>query len=112
MSARIIAATRKGLFTIEKSNGRWRIDRTAFLGDHVSMVLADPRDGFTYAGLQLGHFGCKMHRSKDGGATWEECGTPAYPEKPADEDKDVPKGMPANPWKLLTIWSLETGGAD
>lgn len=112
MSDRIFAATRKGLFTIEKVDRRWRIARESFLGDTVTMVMSDPRDGHLYAALEHGHFGVKVHRSKDDGATWQECATPTYPEKPADEDANLPKGMQANPWKLKTIWSLESGGPD
>src|SRR6185436_688367 len=48
----------------------------------------------------------------DGGKTWAECATPAYPEKPADEDALMPKGAEPIPWKLLTIWSLEGAGRD
>jgi hypothetical protein len=72
VSNQLLVSTRKGLFTIERSgSGRWRIARTAFLSDNVSMVLPDPRDGSVYAALEHGHFGTKLHRSPDGGATWE-----------------------------------------
>ena len=49
------------------------------LGDNVSLVLPDARDGSIYAGLNLGHFGTKLRRSDDGGATWIECAVPEYP---------------------------------
>ena len=52
MSDRILVATRKGLFTLARGGGAWRIARADFLGDHVSMVLADPRDGALYAGAR------------------------------------------------------------
>ena len=71
MSDRILVATRKGLFTVERNGGAWKIARTDFLADHVSMVLADPRDGSLYAGLDHGHFGVKMH-TRNGEAAWEE----------------------------------------
>jgi len=116
MSDRLFVATRKGLFTVEQSRGAWRIARTAFLGDHVSMVFPDARDGHVYAGLQHGHFGAKMHRSRDGGATWEECATPAYPAPPADWASKVPAAggasIQAAPWKLVSIWSIEHAGAE
>ena len=112
MSERIFVATRKGLFTIVKTDRRWQIAATSFLGDHVSMVFPDTRDGHLYAGLLHEHFGAKIHRSADGGGTWQECGTPAFPAKPADEDAHAPKGMKPNPWKLMSIWSLEGGGPD
>lgn len=112
MSDRIYAATRKGLFTIERTGGRWRIAGTAFLGDNLSMLLPDRRDGTLYACLEHGHFGAKVQRSEDGGKSWQECATPAFPEPPAGWDaKTPPMGKPV-PWKLVKIWSLEGGGAD
>jgi hypothetical protein len=77
MSTRLLAATRKGLFTVERTGpGRWQVAGSAFLGDHVPMVLPDPRDGSIYAALEHGHFGTKLHRSSDHGATWQEIGVP------------------------------------
>src|SRR3954452_24219436 len=72
MAGRLWVATRKGLFTLERDRGRWAIGRASFLGDHVSMVLPDGRDGSVYAALDHGHFGVKLHRSRDGGETWQE----------------------------------------
>ena len=58
MADRFFAATRKGLFTFTRDRaGKWTIAERAFLGDPVSMVLPDPRDGTLYAALWLGHFG-------------------------------------------------------
>ncbi len=67
-------ATRKGLFFVEGG----AVVRTAFLGEPVSAVLHDRRDGAIYAALRLGHFGPKLHRSDDGGATWTEVAAPAF----------------------------------
>src|SRR5262245_21631146 len=112
MSERIFVATRKGLFTLAKSGGKWRIAATAFLGDNLSMVFPDRRDGHVYACLEHGHFGAKVHRSADGGVTWKEIATPTYPEPPADwESKKPPMGK-ATPWKLVKVWSLESAGPD
>jgi hypothetical protein len=66
-------ATRKGLFTVRRGTGRlapWGIAGATFLGDNVSMVLEDPRDGAIWAGLDLGHFGVKLHVSRDGGSSF------------------------------------------
>jgi len=113
MSNRILVATRKGLFMVERQAGDvagWKVTGCDFVADHVSMVLADPRDKRVYAGLDHGHFGVKMHRRDDGGA-WEEIATPAYPEKPEGlEDNDM-WGRPI-PWSTSKIWALETGGPD
>jgi hypothetical protein len=112
MSRCIFVATRKGLFTVERNGrGRWAVARAAFLGDNVSMVLADPRDGCAYTALDHGHFGAKLHRSRDGGETWEECAVPAYPPKPEDVDERDSWGKPLE-WKLSKVWALEAGHAD
>lgn len=112
MAGRIVVATRKGLFTIERMGDRWEIVRTAFLGDNLPMTLSDPRDGVAYAALEHGHFGSKLHRSADGGASWEEVAVPVYPEKgPDDVDIDPMRGTPRE-WKLQRIWALEPGGLD
>lgn len=103
MNDRLQVATRKGLFTLERSDG-WRITRTAFLGDPVSIVLSDPRDGTLHAALNLGHFGVKLHRSRDGGETWHETPAPGFPPQP--------EGVEGPAWSLVQIWSLESGGAD
>lgn len=117
MSDRIYVSTRKGLFTIDrdgprKSNGSgWRITYTAFLGDNVPIVYRDPRDAMVYAALAHGHFGNKLHRSRDDGHHWEEIAAPEYPEPPEGAEPDIcaMSGKPI-PWKLELIWSLAGGG--
>ena len=99
------AATRKGLLTFERASGGWRMTGTAFLGDPVSAVLPDGRDGAIYAALNLGHFGIKLHRSEDGGATWREMPVPAF--APVAEPKEGEKGP-----SVSVIWTLAAGGAD
>ena len=96
MSQKIFVATRKGLFTVTETATGWRLGSPAFLGDPVTIALADARDGALYAALNLGHFGVKLRRSRDGGSTWSDIGVPAYSE----------------PDKLSLIWSLAAGGAD
>jgi len=105
MADRAYVATRKGLFELEKRNGEWAIGGIHFLGEPVSMVLHDARDGALYAALNLGHFGAKLHRRDKGVTEWKEIAVPVYPEKPANsEDKTA--------WSLKQIWSLEAGGVD
>lgn len=110
MSDRLFVATRKGLFEIHRkdsSSQPWQINRVFFLGDPVSMLLPDKRDGSIYAALNLGHFGVKVHRSRDGGESWQECAVPVYPKPSAGDDEE---GAPE--WNLKQIWSLEAGGAN
>jgi len=73
MANRLLVATRKGLFTIDRrgtTRPRWSVARTAFLGDNVSMVLPPDATGRMLAALDHGHFGVKLHRSTDGGRRW------------------------------------------
>lgn len=102
MSQTVWVATRKGLFTFQTDKPD-TIGAPSFLGEPVSMVLDDPRDGTVYAALNLGHFGVKLHRSTDRGRTWQECAVPSY------KDITVESGDPPS---LKQIWSLEAGGAD
>jgi hypothetical protein len=95
-------ATRKGLFRYRRQVGGWIAGAPDFLGQPVSAVLADPRDGALYAALRLGHFGVKLHRSDDGGKSWIEVGAPAF--APAAENTaDAPA--------VDMIWTLVAGGA-
>lgn len=104
MSGNLFVATRKGLFELERgADAKWTIARTSFLGSPVSMILPDTRDGSLYAALDLGHFGCKLHRSEDGGVSWVEMAAPSYAGIDPDAE-DAPS--------LKLVWCLETGGAD
>lgn len=116
---RLFVSTRKGLFTLVRDGAKsqpWKIAKTDFLGDPLSMFLRDPRDGTLYAALALGHFGAKLRRSSDDGATWEEIAVPVFP-----EDAKV-YGNPFFPATssraqehaavLSEIWILEPGGLD
>ncbi|MBS0206353.1 MAG: exo-alpha-sialidase [Planctomycetes bacterium] len=114
MSNRILAATRKGLFLVDRtssSTGSWEVTGTAFLAEHVIMAMADPRDGSLYASLYHGHFGTKMHRSTDGGKSWTEIGVPVYPKQPEGEVQKDMWGRTIE-WKLDRVWALEPGGKD
>jgi photosystem II stability/assembly factor-like uncharacterized protein len=99
MSDRMLAATRKGLISFARKNGGWSIARTDFPGVAVTATLYDNRDGTLYAMLKHGHFGSKLHRSKDEGRTWVELAAPAFPADAA--------GAPA----LFQVWTLDAGGA-
>jgi hypothetical protein len=112
MSDRILVGTRKGLFTLRRQDQIWRITDRHFLGDPVNLVLHDRRDDHVYAALDTGHFGAKLHRSSDGGATFEEIAVPVYPEKPAGEEDISAIQREEVEWKLKAMWALETGGAD
>ncbi|MBV8667551.1 MAG: exo-alpha-sialidase [Burkholderiaceae bacterium] len=105
MQHHALISTRKGLFELSCRNGEWRLGATHFLGDPLSMALYDPRDGATYAALNLGHFGVKLHRRDKGSDSWTEIAVPTYPPQPEDFNEE-------HPWALKVIWSLAHGGAD
>jgi len=104
MSDRLHVATRKGLFSFQRNGGGWEAaGAPAFLGEPVSQVLTDPRDGAVYAALRLGHFGVKLHRSDDGGESWTALPAPAFPALD-DPDEKAPS--------VDTIWAMTAGGPD
>ena len=97
MSDRLLVATRKGLFRLERKRSGWTANLIGFVGNPVTNALRQD-DGVIFAALKLGHFGPKLHRSDDDGRTWREITAPAFA---AD--------MPGEP-SLFQIWSLEGGG--
>jgi hypothetical protein len=107
MSDRLLVSTRKGLFTVSRQARRWEITAVDFLGDNVSITLADRRDGRLYAALDHGHFGVKVHRSTKTG--WEEIAAPAYPPKPEGYEENDMWGRPLN-WSTARIWASGDGG--
>jgi hypothetical protein len=100
MSDRLLVGTKKGLFELRRARGAWQIASTRFLGDPISMLLHDPRDGTLYGAAALGHFGVKLQRSRDGGESWQEVPAPAFP-KIGTEGPSV-----------SYLFCLETGGTD
>ena len=103
-------ATRKGLFVYALA-GQPAIVGRHFLGDNLSLSLADPRSGFWYAAFDHGHFGVKLKRSDDRGATWRELAAPAFPARPAGTPDEIGADGRPVPWTVMKIWSLEAGGA-
>ncbi|MBU6955801.1 exo-alpha-sialidase [Hahella sp. HN01] len=102
MNQKLRIGTRKGLFVYERTGkGQWRCGVPDFLGDPVSMVLRDPRNGNKYTALNLGHFGVKLHRAESGSREWTEIDAPKFP-KSGDEDGPA----------VDLIWELVPGGAD
>lgn len=110
MNDTLLVGTRKGLFTVRRSASGWDVADVDFLGDNVSLAVTDARDGTSYAALDHGHFGVKVHRRANG-AGWEEVAAPAYPEKPEGLEEVDMWGRPI-PWSTVRIWALEPGGTD
>jgi hypothetical protein len=100
MGDRLMVGTKKGLFELRRTRSAWSIAGTRFLGDPISMLLHDARDGALYAAEALGHFGVKLQRSRDGGESWQEIPAPAFPKSGTDGPS------------VSYLFCLETGGAD
>ncbi|MFT7638634.1 MAG: hypothetical protein ACI9G1_000359, partial [Pirellulaceae bacterium] len=111
MSERMFVATRKGLFTFQRNTTGWWQTGEQFLGTPISSVLHDPRSNAVYAALNHGHFGVKLHRSDDDGATWDEITCPAYPAKPEGIEDVEPMRQRPIPWNVEMIWALEAGAS-
>lgn len=100
----MLLGTRKGLVIYRKNSyGSWSYDATQFLGIPVSIATIDRNTGTWWAMLDHGHWGCKLHRSKDG-KTWEELEAPKYP-----EGEEVTDGVPA---ATKYLWAFSNGGQD
>lgn len=96
------AGTRKGLIPVRRKGADWLVGRPHFPGEPVTQVVLQP-DGTGYAALRLGHFGVKLWKSTDAGASWTEAAAPAFPPKPAEGPwKDDP-----TPWIVDQVWGLE-----
>lgn len=107
MTSPLLVGTRKGLFVMEcGGDGAWTIARQEFLGVPVSAVAFDRRDGALYAALNHGHFGVKLHRSDDRGASWTELTAPSFPAgiEPDKEGGEAPS--------VNQLWVLEPAGPD
>jgi len=115
----VLVGTRKGLFTVDRTgrtgsagNAGYGVVATEFLGAPVTAVLDDARDGTTYAALDHGHFGVKLHRRDAGDTSFREIAVPEYPERPADATDINPMSNQAVPWALQLLWTLAPGHTD
>lgn len=104
-------ATRKGLFFSSKKNN-WKLGEPSFLGDNCSAVLRHPVSNAIYVALDHGHFGVKLHRSRNDGESFSEIATPAYPSHDDDAEPWVDMMGRTIPDSLQLIWCLESGHTD
>lgn len=105
MKDTLLLGTRKGLLILGKNGHDWSVQSEHFEGIPVSYATRDPRSGTLWACLDHGHWGGKLHRSKDMGETWEEVTAPKYPEGEVRPDD----GEPAT---VSYIWLVQPGGED
>lgn len=115
MSARILVGTRKGTFIVERTGRQWKPSLVGHAGVGVNFVAKDPRSETLWALLGHGHWGAKLSRSRDGGATWQDAPQVSYPEgaryigheMPGDlNDAPASKTRPAT---VLKLWHMAFG---
>jgi photosystem II stability/assembly factor-like uncharacterized protein len=112
-SVRVLVGTRKGAFilTADGKRDRWAVNGPLFGGwevYHVAGSAVDP--GRLYAAPSTGWFGQTMHRSDDGGATWEPVGN-EFAYQGATGNHLWYDGTP-RPWKFTRVWHLEPSLTD
>jgi hypothetical protein len=101
---RLLVATRKGLLIFTRNGSGWELSSEAFRGIPISYAASDPRTGTLWACLQHGHWGTKLHRSDDNGATWPEVPSPVFP-----EGSTLADGTAAT---VRYLWGFSAGGHD
>ncbi len=79
MSDTILLGTRKGTLLVDRKASGWKARPIAHAGMSISYAARDPRDGTLWVAMDLAHWGPKLSRSKDGGATWENLTQLSYP---------------------------------
>lgn len=99
----LLVGTRKGLLHFTLCDGSWQYDDLSFEGIQVPYACFDARNNTLWASVDHGHWGQKLHRSRDQGKTWQELETPKYPETAKRKDE---------PAALDLIWVIEPGGVD
>src|SRR5262245_11534829 len=131
-SVRVLVGTKKGAFILSADGKRqkWQVQGPFFTGweiYHMKGSFADPNR--IYASASSGWFGQVIHRSDDGGKTWQQPGTPkgeatktpeGFPKGESNKfvyDESPETGKPLTthqfydgsqkPWVFKRVWHLE-----
>jgi photosystem II stability/assembly factor-like uncharacterized protein len=110
---RVLVGTRKGIFILSSDGNRksWEIDGPHFGGLEIFHVKGSPVDpNRLYASQSSDCFGQLIHRSNDGGKTWETVGNEfAYEGKVGTHQWY--DGTP-HLWQFKRVWHLEPSLSD
>ncbi|HEV2527439.1 MAG TPA: sialidase family protein [Thermomicrobiales bacterium] len=110
---RVLVGTTKGGFVLTSDEARqeWAVSPPIFPGMEVFHIKASPVDpNRIYAGQSSDWFGQIMHRSDDGGQTWQTVGNAfAYDGVPGTHQWY--DGTP-HPWDFRRVWHLEPSPHD
>ena len=112
-SVRVLVGTRKGAFILTSDDKRqdWHVDGPHFGGLEIYHMKGSPADpNRIYASQASDWFGQVMHRSDDGGRTWQTVGNEfAYQGKPGTHQW---YDGTAHPWDFKRVWHLEPSLSD
>lgn len=122
MTNKILLGTRKGTVIFDHINTKWQPRPISHPGIPICYTARDPRDGTLWASLDHGHWGPKLSRSRDDGATWEDILSLKYPKDARyivkylptpDFDPESPTAKPeyANA-TVFKIWNIAFGNTD
>ena len=112
-SVRVLVGTRKGAFilTADGKREKWDVSGPHFAGWEIYHLKGSPADpNRLYASQSSDWFGQVMHRSDDGGVTWQTVG-----------NEFVYDGVPGthqwydgtqHPWEFKRVWHLEPSLTD
>ena len=105
---RVLVGTRKGAFVLTADGARreWEVRGPFFPGWEVYHLDASPADpDRIWAAPSSGWFGQQIHRSDDGGRSWQPMGSEfAYTGVPGTHQWY--DGTP-HPWEFARVWHLE-----
>lgn len=122
MANMILLGTRKGTVIFDRINSSWHPRPIIHAGIPVCYAVRDPRDGTFWSSLDHGHWGPKLSRSRDGGATWEEVMSVKYPKgaryivkylPTPDFDPESPSAQPEyGDATVFKIWTIAFGSSN
>jgi photosystem II stability/assembly factor-like uncharacterized protein len=110
---RVLAGTRKGAFILTSDGKRqqWKVGGPYFGGLEIFHLKGSPADANRiYASQASDWFGQVMHRSDDGGETWETVGNQFAYEGETGTHQWY-DGTP-HPWEFKRVWHLEPSLTD
>ena len=121
MTRLILLGTRKGTIIVDRKGSSWRPRAIEHAGIPVCYAMRDPRDGTLWASLDHGHWGPKLSRSSDDGASWHDVLSLKYPGgaryivkylPTPDFDPGAPSAQPEyKDATVYKIWTVVAGNA-
>jgi photosystem II stability/assembly factor-like uncharacterized protein len=110
---RVLVGTRKGAFVLTADGSRktWDVSGPHFGGWEIYHLKGSPADpDRLYASQSSSWFGQVVHRSSDGGKTWESVGN-KFSYEGATGTHLWYDGTP-HPWEFARVWHLEPSRTD